>query len=201
MARNGAIFKDKASIPEITGSQTVGLYKALPEYIRAAEQRRILDIELDKTHPWGFFDGAAQNERCGGGAVLFLSDSHHFTLTMGLGVGSNNYAELMSLKLLLIFAIEKGINRLSVCGDSLNVIYWIMHIQECRNVRIANILSALQNVIQSLDAFQCRHVYRENNKEADQASKEGLRLDFGAWKVHEEREGQSYEFYHRPFID
>ena len=179
----------------------MGLYKALPEYIRAAEQRRILDIELDKTHPWGFFDGAAQNERCGGGDVLYLSDSHHFTLTMGLGFGSNNYDELMSLKLLLIFAIEKGINRLTVGGDSLNVINWIMHTQECRNVRIANILFALQNVIQSFDAFHCRHVYRENNKEADRASKEGLRLDFGNWKFHEEREGQSYEFYHRPFID
>ena len=42
---------------------------------------------------------------------------------------------------------------------------------------------------------------RENNKEADQASKEGLRMDFGTWKVREEREGQSFEFYHRPFID
>ena len=90
LARNGAIFKEKGSIPEITSTQTVGLYKALPEYIRAAEQRRNLDIELDKTHPWGFFDGAAKKEMCGGGAVLFLSDSHYFTLTMGLGVGSNN---------------------------------------------------------------------------------------------------------------
>ena len=122
MARNGAIFNEKASIPEITSAQSVGLYKALPEHIRAAEQRRNMELVLDKTHPWGFFDGAAQNEMCGGGALLFLSDSHYFTITMGLGVGSNNYAELMSLKLLLIFAIEKGINRLTICGDSLNVI-------------------------------------------------------------------------------
>ena len=68
-------------------------------------------------------------------------------------------------------------------------------------LRIANILSTIQNIILSYDTFHCRHVYRENNKEADQASKEGLRMDLGTWKIREEKEGQSYEFYHRPFID
>ena len=201
MARNGAIFKEKVSIPEIISAQVIGLYKALPEYIRAADQRRNLDLLIDKTHPWGFFDGAAQNEMCGGGAVLYLSETHYFTITMGLGPGSNNYAELMSLKLLLIFASERGIKRLSVCGDSLNVINWIKKIQACRNIRIVNILSTVQNIILSYDTFLCQHVYRENNKEADQASKEGLRMAFGNWKIREEKEGQSFEFYHRPFID
>ena len=107
----------------------------------------------------------------------------------------------MSLKLLLIFANEKGINRLTVHGDSLNVINWIMQIQDCRNVRLANILSSIQAIIQYFDAFSCRHVYRENNKKADQASKEGLRMEFGTWKVREARDRQSYEYYHRPFID
>ena len=107
----------------------------------------------------------------------------------------------MSLKLLLIFATEKGINRLTVLGHSMNAINWIKQTQACRNVRLANLLSTIQTVIQTFDIFACRHVYRENNKEVDQASKEGLRLDFGTWKVREERDRQSYEYYHRPFID
>ena len=90
LARNGAIFKDKAIVPEITSAQSVGIYKALPEHVRAANQRRNLDYELDKTYPWGFFDGEAQNDICGGGAYLYLSDSHYFALTIGLGAGSNN---------------------------------------------------------------------------------------------------------------
>ena len=40
----------------------------------------------------------------GGGAILHLREGHSFVLTMGLGDGSNNYAEILSLKLLLIFA-------------------------------------------------------------------------------------------------
>ena len=70
----------------------------------------------------GFFYGAAQNNVCGGWGLLFLSDSHYFELTMGLGEGSNNFVELLSLKLLLIFATKKGCQRLSLFGDSLNFI-------------------------------------------------------------------------------
>jgi ribonuclease HI len=44
---------------------------------------------------------------------------------MGLGPGTTNYVELMSLKLLLIFAKEKNVNSLHIFGDSLNVIKWV----------------------------------------------------------------------------
>ena len=41
-------------------------------------------------------------------------------MIVGLGEGSNNYAELLSLKILFIFATEKGCRTLDVCGDSMN---------------------------------------------------------------------------------
>ena len=69
----------------------------------------VLDVELDRSKPWGFFDGTAQNNSCGGGALLYLSENHFFELIAGLGEGNNNLAELLSLKLLLIFAAEKGV--------------------------------------------------------------------------------------------
>jgi hypothetical protein len=39
---------------------------------------------------------------------------------MGLGFGSNNYAKLISLKLLYCLAKEKYINSLQIFGDSMN---------------------------------------------------------------------------------
>jgi ribonuclease HI len=48
-----------------------------------------------------------------------------FPLTFGLGTRSNNYAELMSLKLLIAFAIENECHSFIVFGDSMNVINWI----------------------------------------------------------------------------
>ena len=68
----------------------------------------------------GFFYGASQSNVCGGRALLFLPYLHHYDLTMGLGEGSNNYAELLNVKLLLIFVAEKGCQILSLFGDSLN---------------------------------------------------------------------------------
>ena len=68
-----------------------------------------MEIEIDRSMPWGFFDGEAQNNLCGGGAILFLSENHSFELMVGLGEGSNNYVELMSLKLLLILQQRKGV--------------------------------------------------------------------------------------------
>ena len=115
--------------------------------MRAANQREILEVELDHSKPWAFFDGASQNNMSGGGAILHLSESHFFTLSMGLGEGTNNFAELMSLKLLLIFALEKGCTSLNCFGDSMNVINWIKQTQECRNLRLVNLLSSIRVIL------------------------------------------------------
>ena len=118
-----------------------------------------------------------------------------------LGEGSNNFTELLSLKLLLIFAAEKGCITLNVYGDSMNVINWIKGIQLYRNIRLDNILSSICVVLDSLDVFSCEHVYREKNCQADSTSKEGLQLAMGLWKFKERLENTAYEYYHRPFIE
>jgi len=201
LARNNAIFNDKPCLPEITAVQSVGIFKSLPEHLRAAKQRRVLEVEIDQARPWAFFDGASQNNVCGGGAVLHLNESHHFTLSMGLGAGTNNYAELLSLKLLLIFALEKGCTSLTCFGDSMNVVNWIQRTQDCRNLRLGNLLSEIRLIILRYDNFICQHVYRENNQEANQASKEGLPKAFETWHVTEFVDGRSQGYYHRPFTE
>ena len=77
----------------------------------------------------GFFYGTSQNNVCGGGAILYMSEEKKFELMVGLGEGSNNSTELLRLKIILMFATEKGCSSLNVCGDSMNVINWINGIQ------------------------------------------------------------------------
>ena len=122
-------------------------------------------------------------------------------MVAGFGEGSNKFVELMSLKLLLVFATEKGCRNLNFMGDSMNVINWINGTQQCRNLTLSNILLSTKEVLNSLVSFSCRHIYRENNHEADNASKEGFPLAMGQWKIKEHREGSIPEFYHRPFIE
>ena len=178
----------------------MGFYNSFPVHLRAARERRLLEVNIDRSSPWAFFDGASQNNLCGGGAVLYLSETHFFVMSMGLGGGTNNFAELMSLKLLLMFALEKGCTELNFLGDSLNVINWINQTQECRHLRLAHVIYSIRQLLQRLDSFTCRHIYRENNKEADKASKEGLQLAEGYWTVKENVNGRMQAFYHRSFI-
>ena len=105
------------------------------------------------------------------------------------------------MKLLLIFTAEKGCNNIKVFGDFLNVINWVKRIQSCRDLQLQNILLSIWDVMDSFDLITCAHVYRENNCQADSASKEGLQLDAGVWKVKEWLENSIFEYYHRPFIE
>jgi ribonuclease HI len=158
-------------------------------------------VRTRQDFPLGFFDGASQQAHCGGGGLLYFSPTHFFVLTSGLGSGTNNFAELMSLKLLIVFAIEKGCQRLKVYGDSLNVINWIKGTQRCLNIRLARLVEDIQRLQTNFDFFDCQHVYRENNKEADQRSKEGINMVMGQWKITEHHNEQSNEYWHSPFLE
>ena len=160
-----------------------------------------MDVELDKMVRWGFFDGAAHNNAYGGGALLYLTETHFYELVVGLGEGDNNFAELMSLKLLLIFAAEKGCRIINFMGDSMNVINWIKGSQQCRILRLENIFWSIRDILSTFTLFSCQHIYMENNVKADVASKAGLQLALGQWLIREHYGDIIQEFYHRPFIE
>jgi ribonuclease HI len=120
---------------------------------------------------------------------------------MGFGSGSNNYAELMALKLLLLFAKEKQVTSLQIFGDSQLVVKWVQNHARCQNIMLRPILEEVQRILNTFDDSKMHHVYRERNEEADQLSKEGLSLDPGKWMIKEEDNDTFYEFYHQPFMD
>lgn len=157
---------------------------------------------MDQSRPWAYFDGASQNNvKLCGGVVLHLLVSHVFHIKMGLGPGTNNYAELMALKLLLTFAGEKAITNLQIFGDSMMIINWIRKSQLCHNIRLLPLLEEVFIILGTYKNLSIRHVYRERNRAVDKLSKEGLLLDYGQWKIMESRDGSHFEYYHRPFID
>jgi ribonuclease HI len=107
---------------------------------------------------------------------------------MGLGPGTNNYAELMSRKLLLLFAKEKNVNSLQIFGDSLNVINWVRKSQQCRNIHLLPILEEVQRLVGSFDTLTVHHVFRERNMVTDQPSKGGVQMGHGQWLITEDEE-------------
>lgn len=89
----------------------------------------------------------------GGGVVLHVSASHSFNLKMGLGLGTNNYAELIALKLLLNFVGGKGIRSLRILGDSMVVINWVKKTQNCHNIRLLPILEEVFIILASYENY------------------------------------------------
>ena len=100
-----------------------------------------------------FFYWEAQDNICGGGALLFLTETYFYELVASLVEGSNNFVELMSLKLLLVFAAEKGCRNLNFMGDSMNVVNWINGTHQCRNLRLASILLSIKDVLNTFVSF------------------------------------------------
>jgi ribonuclease HI len=70
---------------------------------------------------------------CGAGGSLFLKEDHCLKFKVGLGTGSNKFFELMALRLNLLFALEKGVLRLQIFGDSQLVIHWMRKESIMRN--------------------------------------------------------------------
>jgi ribonuclease HI len=201
LARNARIFKEKASIPEVIVAQSLSILSHFPQSKEAPTLRVRKQEAIDSSKPWVFFDGASQNSICGGGVVLHLSNNHSFHLKMGLGRGTNNYVELMALKLLLLFTREKGIQQIQIFGDSMNVINWTRKHQTCHNIFLCPILEEIFRLLDTFDTVVISHVYRDKNLVADSLSKEGLQLSQGQWHITETKGEDTNAFYHRPFIE
>ena len=84
------------------------------ESIKKPRLREICEETIDKSTPWGYFDGSAQGNPtyCGAGGVLNILEDQYVLMKWGLGRGTNNRVELSALYKLLIYGKEKGIQKL-----------------------------------------------------------------------------------------
>lgn len=174
------------------------IFSLLPQSTKPQDLPFSREESIDFSQPRAFFDGAWQGpgSTCGGGVVLYLSQNHFFALSMGLGVGINNYAELMGLKLLMLFSIEQWCKSIQMFGDSMNVINWFNGTQRCLSSHLMVLAEEILWINLYYEVCSCCHVYKNKNMQVDSLSKEGIRMDYGKWLIKENREGIQYEFYH-----
>ena len=130
----------------------MGLLYSYPLETEVLKIRIITEEIIDKSKPWGFLDGSASGDPhlCGAGGILFIKDDHYITFKTGLGIGTNNLAELCALKLLLTLALDKQISKIQLFGDSLLLINWVTGKFRIHNLQLAQIL---QEVIRLSDIF------------------------------------------------
>ena len=112
---------------------------------------------------------------------MFISDIHFFSFKAGLGLGTNNYAELCALKLLLRLTRKNNLDKIQVFGDSQLVINWASGKYRLLNTELAMILQDVHCLADSLDYVYFKHIYRERNYKADALAKEGGSILEGSW--------------------
>jgi len=122
LARNRAVFEDQPVTWSRVEATIIAAYHELPDP-PPSRPRNIQPMpNIDRATLWAFFDGAANQTGCGGGFVLHINDHHRYLAKMGLGIGSNNYAELFAIRNLLHFALSHHLTDINIFGDSMVVI-------------------------------------------------------------------------------
>ena len=127
-----------------------------------------------------YFDGCSKGNPgpSGIGAVIYKNKIEIWNSCKYIGdKRTNNESEYSALIMGLEEAIKMDIKELSVCGDSLLVINQVNGIYKVKN---QNLLVLYENVLLLKSKFtyiDFNHVYRNNNKRADELSNLAL-LDF-----------------------
>eukprot|EP00253_Pinus_taeda_P034418 PITA_34418 len=183
LARNRMIFDDKLpNWPHIISLITAA-YNSLPD---PPQTRNISPCDppaIDHSTPWAFFDGSAQQQGCGGGFLLY------------------NFAEIISLRHLLHFALGHNCLHIHIFGDSKIIIDWFNNTKECHTHTLRNILEEINILKAQFIDISCQHIYREHNSNTDKLSKEATSLPRGEWLIQEQRGADYYQYYHRPYND
>ena len=108
--------------------------------------------------------------------MLHLSTYHFFSFKAGLGMGTNNFAELCALKLLLTLARRNSLDKIQIFGDSQLVINWASGKYRLLNLELAIILKDVNRFTDCCEFVSFNHIYQERNSSADALATAGGRI-------------------------
>ena len=124
-----------------------------------------------------FFDGCSKNNPgpSGAGAVLYHNGVEIWSTAVFVGhKETNNVAEYTGMIVGIKRAVEMGIRRLVVKGDSNLVVQQMNGKFRVNAEHIKPLHATAKNIIRNFDSIQFVHVYRHLNQRADELSNMGL---------------------------
>eukprot|EP00253_Pinus_taeda_P030540 PITA_30540 len=199
LARNKCLFQDLDISSTSVATNSAAIYSSIPPPETKKAQNRDTPLIINEGSPWAFFDGASQQNRAGARICIHLNHDHSIRASVGLGQGSNNYAELSALRLLMCWSIQRNILSIQIFGDSMNVVKWVNGNAMCQNQILKTILDDIVSLKSRFLNFSLCHTFRDKNTTADQLSKAGLQQNLGSWSIEELRQGQIVSTKQPPF--
>lgn len=200
-ARNQMIFEEKAIHWPLIEAGIISAFNELPDPHPPKIRRPNPPPIIDEGTPWAYFNGAANVQSCGGGIILHLTENNSYNIKAGLGAGTNNFGELITLRHLLHFALSHRCTSINIYGDSQIIINWFNNISTCHMHTLSVILDEVFELKEAFNHIIVSHIYTEHNEDADTLSKEAVLMEQGYWEISEFLDQQEQIFYHRPYID
>ena len=119
-----------------------------------------------------YFDGSVMKTGAGAGLLFISPLGEHMRYVIRLHFPtSNNMAEYEALLIGLRIAIELGIRRLDVRGDSQLITDQVMKEASYHNDKMEAYCNAVHRLEDRFDGLELNHIARKYNEEADQLAK------------------------------
>ena len=117
-----------------------------------------------------FCDGASKSNPGDAsiGVSISLDGKEIHTISREIGIATNNEAEYQALIDGLNYCIENSINEVDVFLDSKLVIEQVKKNYKVKAHNLKEYNSQVENMIKEFKYIEFKHVYREDNKRADQ---------------------------------
>ena len=117
-----------------------------------------------------FCDGASRSNPGDAsiGVSISLDGKEIHTISKEIGIATNNEAEYQALIDGLNYCIENSINEVDVFLDSKLVIEQVKKNYKVKAHNLKEYNSQVENMIKEFKYIEFKHVYREDNKRADQ---------------------------------
>ena len=111
-----------------------------------------------------------------------------------MGIGTNNYTELLGLKLLLTLSLDNNFKKLQIFGYSQLVINCATGKYRIQNIQLAQILLEVNRLDDMFELVQFVHIYHEINTLTDVFAKVGSNVMTVSWQISEHRAVECFEY-------
>ena len=123
-----------------------------------------------------FCDGASRSNpgEASIGVSIQENDDEIHTISEAIGIASNNVAEYKSLIFALQYSLENNYLNLEIFLDSKLVVEQINGNFKVKSDNLKKLNSDALNLLKKFDSISIKHIYREQNKRADQLANMAL---------------------------
>ena len=122
--------------------------------------------------------------------MIFISENHLLSFSVGCGNNTNTRAELLALWSVLRVCKMMGLPIQLILGDSMVIISWVKRLSALEIPSLKHWCDEIFSMLELVPPVTFNHIFREHNMLADGLSKKALNLELGKGHFSETMDGK-----------